>query len=171
MGGSHLTDRQKAFCDEYLIDLNATQAALRAGYSPKGAQRAAVRNMQNPLVREYLDRRREARIERTQITQDFVLGELMKIATANGTDFASVGRGNRVRLTPTEELPPEKRAAVASVKKGRDGTEIKTYDKLRALELIGKHLGMFDAKSGREETAALEKLDRLLEGIGYAAAE
>ncbi len=48
-----LTDRQKAFCDEYLIDLNATQAALRAGYSPKGAQRMAVRNMQNPLVQEY----------------------------------------------------------------------------------------------------------------------
>lgn len=104
-----LTDRQKAFCDEYLIDLNATQAALRAGYSPKGAQRMAVRNMQNPLVQEYLNERREARSKRTQITQDFVLGELMKIATANGTDFASVGKGNRVRLTPTEELPPEKR--------------------------------------------------------------
>lgn len=166
-----LTDRQKAFCDEYLIDLNATQAALRAGYSPKGAQRMAVRNMQNPLVQEYLNERREARSKRTQITQDFVLGELMKIATANGTDFASVGKGNRVRLTPTEELPPEKRAAVASVKKGRDGMEIKTYDKLRALELLGKHLGMFDAKSGREEADALEKLDRLLEGIGDAAAE
>lgn len=166
-----LTDRQKAFCDEYLIDLNATQAALRAGYSPKGAQRMAVRNMQNPLVQEYLNERREARSKRTQITQDFVLGELMKIATANGTDFASVGKGNRVRLTPTEELPPEKRAAVASVKKGRDGMEIKTYDKLRALELLGKHLGMFDAKSRREETDALEKLDRLLEGIGDAAAE
>ena len=166
-----LTDRQKAFCDEYLIDLNATQAALRAGYSPKGAQRMAVRNMQNPLVQKYLNERREARSKRTQITQDFVLGELMKIATANGTDFASVGKGNRVRLTPTEELPPEKRAAVASVKKGRDGMEIKTYDKLRALELLGKHLGMFDAKSGREEADALEKLDRLLEGIGDAAAE
>ena len=95
----------------------------------------------------------------------------MKIATANGTDFASVGKGNRVRLTPTEELPPEKRAAVASVKKGRDGMEIKTYDKLRALELLGKHLGMCDAKGGREEADALEKLDRLLEGIGDAAAE
>lgn len=129
-----LTDRQKAFCDEYLIDLNATQAALRAGYSPKGAQRMAVRNMQNPLVQEYLNERREARSKRTQITQDFVLGELMKIATANGM-------------------------------------EIKTYDKLRALELLGKHLGMFDAKSGREEADALEKLDRLLEGIGDAAAE
>ena len=137
-----LTDRQKAFCDEYLIDLNATQAALRAGYSPTGAQRMAVRNMQNPLVQEYLNERREAR-----------------------------SKGNRVRLTPTEELPPEKRAAVASVKKGRDGMEIKTYDKLRALELLGKHLGMFDAKSGREEADALEKLDRLLEGIGDAAAE
>ena len=70
-----------------------------------------------------------------------------------------------------QNLTPEKRAAVASVKKGRDGMEIKTYDKLRALELLGKHLGMFDAKSGREEADALEKLDRLLEGIGDAAAE
>lgn len=170
-GSSHLTDRQKAFCDEYLIDLNATQAALRAGYSPKAAQRMAVRNMQHPAVRAYLEERRSARIERTQITQDFVLAELMKIATADGTDFAAVGKRNRVTLTPTEDLPPEKRAAVASVKKGRDGVEVRTYDKLRALELLGKHLGMFDAKGSRDEADALEKLDRLLEGIDHAAAE
>ena len=161
-----LVERRKSLQAE-LKKLKATPDGVKS-YNLK---RKAVRNMQNPLVQEYLNERREARSKRTQITQDFVLGELMKIATANGTDFASVGKGNRVRLTPTEELPPEKRAAVASVKKGRDGMEIKTYDKLRALELLGKHLGMFDAKSGREEADALEKLDRLLEGIGDAAAE
>ena len=171
MSSQRLSDRQKAFCDEYLIDLNATQAALRAGYSPKSAQRMAVRNMQHPAVQEYLNARRAARIERTQITQDFVLTELMKIATANGTDFATVTKGNHVRFTPTEELPPEKRAAISEVRNGRDGVEVKAYDKLRALELIGKHLGMFDAKEKSEEADALARLDKLLEGIDHAAAE
>ena len=63
-------------------------------------------------------------------------------------------------------------AEIAFAVPGEEGSlPVKVADKLRALELLGKHLGMFDAKSGREEADALEKLDRLLEGIGDAAAE
>ncbi|MEG1967225.1 MAG: terminase small subunit [Clostridia bacterium] len=139
-----LNERQKRFADEYLIDLNATQSAIRAGYSPKTATKIGAENLTKPDIVEYIERRKKARIERTQITQDFVLEELMKIASANGTDFASVGKRNRVTITPTDELVPEKRAAVASIKKGKNGVELKTYDKLKALELLGKHLGIFD---------------------------
>jgi len=148
---AELTERQKRFVDEYLIDLNATQAAIRAGYSEKTAYRIGAELLQKTSVAEQIEKRKAARIRRTEITQDFVLTELMKIASADGTDFATVFKRNRVSLTPTADLPPEKRAAVASIKKGAKGAvEVKTYDKMKALELIGKHLGMFNSKPDDE---------------------
>jgi len=156
-----LTERQKRFCDEYLIDLNATQAAIRAGYSIKTAYRIGAELLQKTSVAEYINKRKEARVRRTEITQDFVLTELLKIAKADGSDFATVGKRNRVTLTPTDELMPEKKAAVASIKKGKFGVEIKTYDKLKALELLGQHLGLFDNKQG--DGADIEDLTPLAE--------
>lgn len=148
---AELTERQKRFVDEYLIDLNATQAAIRAGYSEKTAYRIGAELLQKTSVAEQIEKRKAARVRRTEITQDFVLTELMKIAASNGTDFATVGKRNRVTLTPTDDLPPEKCAAVASIKKGaRGAVEVKTYDKLKALELLGRHLGMFDKKPDDE---------------------
>lgn len=167
---AELNERQRKFVDEYLVDMNATQAAIRAGYSPKTAYSQGQRLLKNAEIKAQVDKRVADRVQRTQITQDFVLNELMKIAMADGTDFASIGKRNRVTLTPTAELPPEKRAAVAAVKKGRDGVEIKTYDKLKALELLGRHLGLFDApKRNEADQASLQKLDALLEGISDAA--
>lgn len=151
-----LNDRQKLFCEEYLVDLNATEAAKRAGYSEKTARAIGQENLTKPDIKAYIKKRQDARIDRTQITQDFVLMELMKIASANGTDFAVVGNRNRVSLVPTEDLPPEKRAAVAGVKKGAKGAvEVKTYDKVKALELLGKHLGLFEGKGDADTPATV----------------
>ena len=155
-----LNDRQKRFADEYLIDCNATQAAIRAGYSEKTARSLGQRLLTNVDIADYIDKRNKARVERTQITQDFVLTELMKIATSDGTDFATVGNRNRVTLTPTDDLPPEKRAAVASVKKGAKGEiEVNTYDKLKALELLGRHLGLFDKASAPDNSEEVQIID------------
>lgn len=150
MARQKLNDRQRRFVEEYLVDLNATQAAIRAGYSKKTAGSIGQENLKKPEIAAEIKRRQDAQVKRTEITQDFVLTELMKIAMANGSDFATLGKRNRVSFVPTDELPPEKRAAVAAIKKGKNGIEVKTYDKLRALELIGKHLGMF--KEDRQET-------------------
>ena len=73
--------------------------------------------------------------------------ELAAIAFANGYDFAQVIKPGVVRVIPTEEIPQDKRKAVASIKETANGTEIKTYDKVRALELLGKHLGIFDSNN------------------------
>ena len=73
---------------------------------------------------------------------------LAAIAFANGTDFATITHNGLVRLTPTDEVPEEKKKAVASIKEGQYGTEIKLHDKVRALELLGKHLGVFDTNNG-----------------------
>lgn len=164
-----MTDKQKRFCDEYLIDLNATQAAIRAGYSEKTAAEQGARLLINVKVQEYIQERKDKRIKRTEITQDMVLKELAIIAFSNATDYARVvekdamaevegvmipihdAEGNPIKYKTvepilTEELTEEQKKALSVIKKGRDGFEVKPYDKVRALELLGKHLGMWTDK-------------------------
>lgn len=180
---ANMTAKQKRFCDEYLIDLNATQAAIRAGYSAKRASEQAYQLLQKTTVQEYIQKRKADRIERTEITQDFVLSELMAIASVNATDYARVveknataevdgqiiqlydAEGNPVMYRTvepllTEELTETQKKALAVIKKGRDGFEIKPYDKLKVLELLGRHLGMWDKKTemdNEEQRARIEK--------------
>lgn len=101
-----LTDKQARFCEEYLIDLNATQAAIRAGYSEKTANEQGARLLANVSVQEKIAELKAERSKRTEITQDSVIQELAAVA----------------------------RAEVKGVR---------AVDKLKALELLGKHLGMF----------------------------
>ena len=143
-----LTEKQKRFVQEYLVDLNATAAAKRAGYSEKSASRIAVELLNKTQVSAEIQKQQAKRQKRVEITQEKVLEELAAIAFANGADFATVNQNGIVRITPTSELPEEKRKAIASIKEGANGTEIKTYDKVRALELLGKHLGVFDSNNG-----------------------
>lgn len=161
-----LTAKQQRFCDEYLIDLNATQAAIRAGYKERYAHTNANKLLQNTTIAEYIAERKQDRVERTEITQDMVLKELANIAFSNAADYANViekqamvdvngktvllydTEGNPVMYRTvepvlTEELTEEQKKALAVIKKGRDGFEVKPYDKVRALELLGKHLGMW----------------------------
>lgn len=147
---SRLTLKQARFVDEYLIDLNATQAAIRAGYSERTAQQIGAENLSKPVIQAEIQKRRRDRERRTEITQDRVLQELAAIAFARGTDYASVGPGGVVKIKPTEELNDTQKAAVLSIKETQAGIEIKLADKVRALELLGKHQGLFDG-SGRED--------------------
>lgn len=101
-----LTDRQARFCEEYLIDLNATQAAIRAGYSEKTANEQGARLLANVSVQEKIAKLKAERAKRTEMKQDSVIQELAAVA----------------------------RAEVKGVR---------AVDKLKALELLGKHLGMF----------------------------
>jgi phage terminase small subunit len=160
---SRLTEKQARFVAEYLVDLDATKAAKRAGYSEKTAYAIGFENLRKPEIQESIAKAMEAREKRTCITQDRVLQELARIAFANGTDFARITSTNtvttvvdeegciqqairpvqRVELVDTDRVDPEKRAAIASIKEGKFGIEIKSYDKIRALELLGQHLGMF----------------------------
>ncbi len=163
---SKLTAKQKAFVNEYLIDLNATQAAIRAGYSVKTANEQGARLLANVSISEFISKAMEERSKRTGITADQVLNELAMIAFANGTDFAQVveepiivnGRYVKdpdtgqlrkqevVKIVPTDKLPEDKKRAIAGIKEGRYGVEVATCDKVKALELLGRHLGMFKDK-------------------------
>lgn len=144
-----LSNKQKLFCDEYLIDLNVTQAAIRSGYSNSYAADKAYKLLEKPEIKAYIDERMKAREKRIEITQDMVLNELAKIAFANTTDYVEVedkGQYKMVNTKPTKDLTPNQVVAIASIKQGANGIEIKLHDKVRALEDIGRHLGMFKDK-------------------------
>lgn len=158
-----LNDKQKRFVDEYLVDLNATAAAKRAGYSEKTARSQGQRLLTHVDIQAAIQKRQARLRGKLEITQERVLDELAAIAFANGTDFATITHNGLVRLTPTDEVSEEKKKAVAAIKEGQYGTEIKLHDKVRALELLGKHLGVFDANNGsgnEQENNIFEVIDQ-----------
>ena len=160
-----MTKKQKQFIEEYLIDLNATQAAIRAGYSPDTAKSIGSENLTKPDIKAQIARAMAERSRRTGVNADRVIMELAKIAFVNANDVIDA---ETATLKP--DALPEDTAAIQSVKVktfGEDGLEreIKMADKLKALELLGKHLGMFRDKlevSGTLETEKT-KLDDLLQ--------
>lgn len=141
-----LTKKQQRFVDEYLIDLNATQAAIRAGYSPDTAQQMGSENLSKPVIRNAIDKAIAERSRRTGINQDRVINEIAKVAFLNPADVIDLNEA-AVR----DDADRDDTACIASVKVKTIPTyegviserEVKTYDKLKALELLGKHLGMF----------------------------
>lgn len=153
------------------MDLNGTQAAIRAGYSAKTAQEQASRLLSNVMVQEALQKRQAQLCTKLEITQERVLEELAAIAFANGTDFVTVTETGLLNVKPTRKVPREKLPAIASIKYNQLGIEIKLHDKVRALELLGKHLGVFDngaANAAVEENnifAVIEKSTREEMGI------
>ena len=141
-----LNEKQKRFVSEYIIDLNAKQAAIRAGYSPKGAEPQASRLLSNAKIQVEIAKAMEDRGKRTGITQDRVLAELSAIAFAKATDYVEVGDDGSVKIKPTAELTDEQKKAIASIKEGANGIEIKLADKTKALEMLSRHLGLFNDK-------------------------
>ena len=159
-----MTKKQKRFIEEYLIDLNATQAAIRAGYSSDTAYSIGNENMKKPEIKACIDKAMAERSRRTGVNADRVLMELAKVAFVNASDVIDADTA-----TVKADALPEDTAAIQSAKVktfGEDGLEreIKMADKLKALELLGKHLGMFKDKvvlSGSLETEKT-KLDDLI---------
>lgn len=153
-----LTAKQIRFVDEYLVDLNATQAAIRAGYSEKTAAATAARLLRNVNIQNEISRRQKDLQRRTEVTQERVVKELARIAFANIADYVHVETQTRtkddgtettyqiVMLSETEDLSADQRAALAAVKQSVNGVEIKLHDKIKALELLGRHIGLFTDK-------------------------
>ena len=147
-----MTEKQRLFADEYLIDLNATRA-YRAAYPSvkknETAAAAAARMLRNVKVQEYISERMQERQQRTEVTQDMVVKELAAIAFARATDYVEIrsnGVCGTVVIKPTTDLSDQQISAIAGIKEGANGIEIKLNDKEKALELLGRHLGMWNDK-------------------------
>lgn len=172
-----LTAKQQRFVDEYLKDLNATQAAIRAGYSKKTAASIGQENLTKPEIAKALKGAMQGRSERTAITQDMVLRELAKIGFSDIRKVVRWGE-TQVRMIDGEEgeaedmvpyhglalidsteIDDSTAGAIAEVSQGRDGLKVKLHDKKGALVDIGRHLGMFSAPSHVELDAELKRID------------
>ena len=151
------TPKQQRFVEEYLVDLNATQAAVRAGYSEKTAKSQGQRLLTNADIQEAVAEARQARSDRTQVTQDMVLKELAKIGFSDLRNvFTGVGG-----IVDVQDWDDEIAGAISSVEVVRRQSgeydennnpipeyvhKLKVWDKNSALEKLGKHLGMFSDK-------------------------
>lgn len=162
-----LTDKQQRFVDEYLIDLNATQAAIRAGYSAKTADQQGSRMLANVKVKQAVAEKQAQRSKRTGVNQDRVVLELAKVAFAKMTDI--VDSKGRIK----EDASPDDLACIESIKYkesdneygGSVEREVKIASKLKALELLGKHLGMWSDKFNVTVEKS-EKLDDIISQLG-----
>ena len=151
-----LSGKQLRFVGEYLIDLNATQAALRAGYSQKTAAVIGFENLQKPKIQVEIQKAMKEREDRVIVTQDMVLKELKLIAFSDMADFVRIDESGMIQANPLDTLPKHASRIIRKVKEKRvikstpegdqvlDATyEFELYDKIKSLELIGRHLGMF----------------------------
>lgn len=145
-----LSKKQQRFVEEYLIDLNATQAAIRAGYKQSEyTDTNANKILENTRVREAVDKAMAERSKRTGINQDRVVEELAKLAFVNAADVIDVDTA-----TILPDAKPEDLACIQSVKVKRttkgentiEEREVKFYDKKDSLVQLGRHLGMFKDK-------------------------
>ncbi|MGF3026525.1 terminase small subunit [Methylobacterium aquaticum] len=229
-----LTDKQRRFVEEYLVDLNATQAAIRAGYSEDTAAAIGYENLRKPEIAAAVEQAQAIRAERTGITADRVLVELWRIATTDANELVEHRRGccrychgadHRYQFTPREferaeaahaqeraeairkgredigdfdaqggtgfnaTLPaapdcPEcfgegvervrfrdsvmastaARSLYAGVKVTKDGMEMKLHPKDKALELVGRHLGMWKDKVEHDVSDGLSDLMKAIDG-------
>ena len=143
-----LTAKQERFVQEYLVDLNGKQAAMRAGYSERSAEVTASKLLRNPKVQEVVAAAQTARAERVEVKADDVLRELLLIARTDiGDAFSETGA-----LLPLKEMPAHLRRAISSIEVEQLTVEgeaigtvakVKLWDKPKSLELLGKHLRLF----------------------------
>lgn len=194
-----LTARQKRFIEEYLVDLNATQAAIRAGYNAKSAAKSASCNLKKPEIRAHIEKAMADLSRRTGVSQERVIEELSRVAFAEfdpadreaGSEEApgdgraeASGAGGKTGAPPdraeAREIPGEQPEAAGQDKegkapgrkgagsRGRTGKsaarEVRLGDKLKALELLGKHLGMF----GDKAQGSMDKVPQIIDDIGGA---
>lgn len=125
-----LTDKQKEFVRQYLVDLNATQAAVRAGYSVKTAYRQGADLLQKTSIREAIEKAQAKRARRVEVTQDYVLSNLVEV----------------VERTMQRAPVTDRKGEQVTDEEGRAVWTFDAKGANRALELLGKHLGIFTDK-------------------------
>jgi phage terminase small subunit len=175
-----LNEKQTRFCEEFLIDLNATQSAIRAGYKEKTAYSMGSELLNKPEVQKYISHLKQVRSKRTEITADRVLAEFAKIAFSDVRSLykedGSLKRPHEmgdealfVSSIETDELFGFVPGSDQKEKLG-ETKKIRMCDKQRALENLGKHLGIYEKDNNQRnnDQASAEELKKIAEKINAA---
>ena len=177
---ANLTPKQQRFADEYLVDLNATQAAKRAGYKDPNIGRQLITNNN---VSAYIEQRRAKLQEKTEVSQERVITELAKIGFASITDYLEYKTALRVidhdengnpihdwaMLVNAIDSAEVDGSPIQEVSISKDGTfKFKLYSKLDALEKLARHLGLYNdsaaAKDTREDDNLFDAVEKAVAG-------
>lgn len=150
-------DRHEEFCQQYLVDLNITKATKRAKYSKKTARTIGSKLLTRIDIQDRIAELKKEREERTKVTQDRVVRELALIGFSDLANYIDIDPNTgAIRAKGFEEMPAEESRALQSIKEDRvikedakgdkvtvyDKVSFKTHDKIRALEILARHLGM-----------------------------
>jgi len=143
-----LTEKQKLFCKYYLISLNATDAAIKAGYSKKTARQIGTENLAKPYIEEYIQEQLVKRNEKLDFEAVDVVNEIKKIASSNATDFIEIIDG-RIRVKSLESIDTTFISGAKEIfdKEGNFlGLEVKFHDKQKSLDMLMRHFSQYKDK-------------------------
>jgi len=140
---ARLTPKRRRFVEEYLTDMDAANAARRAGYSDRTAPQIGYQLLQDDEVKQLIEEGLRARRFRLQMQADEVIERLTTIARAQTTDYVSWGEGQGVRLRDSDLLTAEQSYCVSEVRQTEQGLRFKLEDRVAALRDLGRHLGLF----------------------------
>lgn len=166
--GSTFSPKMQKFADEYLIDFNGTRAAIAASYSPKSAPGRAYHLLKNPQVREYLRTRVKRISNKTEVTTEKVLREIAAVAFSSLGMFTEFDEDGGIRFKMSDkdiasgqahrnlsvlaqleqDTYTEGRGETAQIVKR---TKIKLLDKMKALDMLGRYLSLFDGAGSLED--------------------
>lgn len=160
-----LSAKQRRFISEYVTDYNGCLAAYRAGYSKRSASTTARRLLAVPEIVEGIQARQQERAERTLVTQDAVIRELAAVGFASLKDVCTWDDGHLV-LINSQDLSDAQAASIAEITETvttRGGTvRVKQHSKLKALEMLAKHVGLYDPPEMEQGEKSLEELSPVL---------
>lgn len=153
MPNGELSSKQKRFCEEYILDMNGTRAAIRAGYSTKTARIQSAQMLRIAKIQDYLSELRSEQTKRTQINADAVLKELAAVGFSKITDVVDIDDDN---IVFKKKITNEAKASIQSVSVSKAITEqgetrrlsVKMHSKISALKELGVHFGLFNDFNG-----------------------
>lgn len=178
MAEKKLTDKQQRFCKEYIVDLNATQAAIRSGYSEKTAKEIGCENLTKPNVVEEIAKLKAGRAEKLEIKSDDILRQLDILRKSNISEYVNLvtreietgatdNKGKTksstvqvVEFKDFSELTEDQLSCIESVKQGKTGIELKLHGKEWTIEKINRHIGFYELDNEQQNP-----IERRITGI------
>lgn len=155
-----MTDIQKRFCEEYVIDYNISRAAKRAGYQGDGARQSAWQAMQNDEVQAYIEQLQDEAAKRCQVSKDELLNEFKKVGFSNIRNY--LHNDLDAKYLSEIETPEAIKGIKKTVKRFEGGEEVTVditlHDKLSALTSIGRHIGFF-SEDNKQKAASITILN------------
>lgn len=167
----NLTPKQKRFCEEYIIDLNATQAAIKAGYSENSAAEIGCENLVKPNIQNYISFLNEERQNATGITAKRVIEELGKIAFSDIRELMTADNA----VLDLKQVDDDTAGAISAIEVDEirmegmtigETKKVKLWDKMRALDSLGKHFGLFEKDNSQKKSEIAININSDEEGLG-----